>query len=1125
MIEPLAFTIINSTLRRASPCSSALNRLMGPPPRKALPNDFFIPCARPWKGKEKEDDASSLDMWPKEGELSGSYPTQHPTWGCRRRMFTMGKPIPQRSRVTRHHSPHRMSRRNMTSYSSSATSSQLASSSSTPELADPYSRFQELIDSPELDFDLEEAWLVYKAAVASNYPSPKELLSFAERYIQAAEAQYPNIPDLDVFRRSGKRMEQLLAGIQSHITQSSSMEHWSCLMAQACALGDKMHDAVSLINDLNQNVKRWDLARIRPIIDAYLSVLLATRRYYGSAEILDVLANGWRFLGYYLVHTRNVRGTRFDFPDFRQRVLSILVDIEDPAAALHSRRNWPKDIQQGLGHVLTLAYCEADLDNDAFATYEALQRQDISLTLEAQLDLVRVFVRSDSFVRANALYDSIDIPPTDFWYDFYLSTGLYLYAHQGNVEQAEKAFAERQRPSSSDKAMLMQSYAVQGQAEKVVELFHRLFPEGTPAHDGPTAIHYTILMYAHVQARDHEGFNYWLKAMTRAGIPTDDYVYSVVIKSFALRGEVDSVATVLDQMRTSNVPPNPMHYSVAIAMLARRRDAVSAEALFKRALREGVVPDRVMVGALMNAHVEAGSWLGVIRAFDYLKSSSGPQLRLSTDIYNTLMKAYVMIGAPFKIVSELFRKLELMGVSLDGYSYTLLIVSACDSGKMDIALGILQEMDELKGRWRHNRYLDVLVLSIIMAAYLRVKDRTSAKSVFDLMQQRGIKPRSQTFSHIIRAYAEENTEEGMKLAEEFIGDILSDDPANSTWIRPGSHTAALEPIFRPLMTVYAKERRPEEVERLFQEMLNQGGEPSLATLTILMDAYRLVDDIDSVIAIWPQIWQLALRYSNVESLFRGDATNPSDPVKRHADILCIPLTIYMDALSKAGQHAIAAEAWHKARVHGFALDSHNWNHLVVVLIRAGEVERAFEVIERVVIPYQRKTREAPDDRETEPETPLIFDVNPVTVDSPAFDNKMRSTKRRAHRGGLHSRKLARHAIEFEKSNDFAHPLHILQHISPGWHTWRPHNAILQLLSAVIKHLESGYTVQAVEPFNEPSTATKDATKDDPSVQGLAAQAMLKRIHEQFPDTVRAILDFERRIYYKEASSRRSSSWI
>ncbi|KAH7885706.1 hypothetical protein F5I97DRAFT_1927581 [Phlebopus sp. FC_14] len=73
-----------------------------------------------------------------------------------------------------------------------------------------------------------------------------------------------------------------------------------------------------------------------------------------------------------------------------------------------------------------------------------------------------------------------------------------------------------------------------------------------------------------------------------------------------------------------------------------------------------------MTTSLINAHAEAGSWEGVVRIFDYLLQSSYSRLDLSIEVYNTLV-----------------------GMRPDGYTYILVIPSACDAAKMDVAEGVI----------------------------------------------------------------------------------------------------------------------------------------------------------------------------------------------------------------------------------------------------------------------------------------------------------------------------------------------------------------------------------------------------------------------------------------------------
>jgi pentatricopeptide repeat protein len=629
-------------------------------------------------------------------------------------------------------------------------------------------------------------------------------------------------------------------------------------------------------------------------------------------------------------------------------------------------------------------------------------------------------------------------------------------------------------------------------------------------------------VYAHAERADYDGLNFWLQAMSKAGFVPDIYVYSIILKSFAARGEVESVSAVLDQMRAAKILPTRVLYTSVISLLAHRRDPVSAEAIYKRALREGITPDRKMITSLMNAHVEAGSWAGVVRVFDYLKSSRIPRLRLSIEVYNTLLKAYVLIGAPFHVVSTIFRKLESMGVQPNGRMYTLIIQSACDAGFMNIANKIFAEMEAAEKGWQTTYRVDAYVLTIIMAGHLRLGDKRSAKAIYDDMCERGIQPTSATFYHILRAYGNERTEESFQIAEDFLKTIMAGE-SSASWIHPQTRTAALEHVHGPLMLAYTKADKPEEVERLFQSMLDAGGEPSLSNLTVLLDAYRRAGDIEAIHGLWPQIWQLALRFSKTDSLFGGEDDSPSDPTKRQGNILCVPLSIYIDALSAAGEHFVIAEMWGKARSHGFSFDSHNWNHLAVALVRAGDPERAFEIVERVLLPFERQSEGVLRDRNLSPDSPLTFDVTPADVSKPASQSPMHRSERRAYQSKV-ATKRSGDALEMDPtSDDFAHPLHVLHQISPSWNVWRPHRAVLDLLSGVLRHLGSGMPVQPVGDHSSTPQAL-DPDSDDAFTRGNLAREMFDRIHLNYPDTIQAIRLHERWTARKSSLTRQDDGW-
>ena len=142
-----------------------------------------------------------------------------------------------------------------------------------------------------------------------------------------------------------------------------------------------------------------------------------------------------------------------------------------------------------------------------------------------------------------------------------------------------------------------------------------------------------------------------------------------------------------------------------------------------------------MVAALMTAHAEVGSWKGVIRAFDYLASSTDRQLRPCINVYNILLNACVFAGSPFEVVSDIFRKMERSGVRPTAHTFSILVKSACDSGQMDVAMHVFMELDGLAQSWETGIKVNVYALTIFMGGYLRIEDRLKAKEKCFLRHQ------------------------------------------------------------------------------------------------------------------------------------------------------------------------------------------------------------------------------------------------------------------------------------------------------------------------------------------------------------------------------------------------------
>lgn len=988
----------------------------------------------------------------------------------------------------------------------------------THEREEPADKLRSLLTA-RAPFEPEHAWHLYMASVQAdgNSPmlTPREQLQFIQRLLDAFELYGDIPPDLPLLYTWGTRLEPVLRDLKSHLEGGSpEIISFKCFTAQVHAwLGD-----VAQASHLAREIRgTWlNHAERCTLLCVYRNILVLSRYQQDASYALDLLIREWKFLGTFC-HTRTIPLPQA--ASFRKTIHNLLADIPDGASLLLSRSQTAQDDRSRMGELLLETYCAKKLLHQAHALVLEMGRQQLPVKFHLQAKLTRLLAKHDLFVLANEIFTSMD-PSTDP--RLYYSTGLHLYARRGDVDRAEHFFSKHNDNNWSipvARCMLMHAYAVAGKAETVVEHFHKFFPTtsgGDFLAERPGVIHYTTVILAYAELADFDGIDFWLEKMLEAGCRPDGHVYSIILQSFARHGDVDSVVALFDQMRTTEVKPDRVHYTSVVALLAQRKDAVAAEAFYLRALREGITPDRMMITSLMNAHVEAGSWEGVVRIFDYLRQSSHFRRDLSIEVYNTLLKAYILIGTPFRVVLAMFRKLVRVGVRPDGYTYALVIQSACDAGKMSVAEALFTEMEEKAESWEPLYHLDAYVLTIIMAGHVRQRSKDRAQACYEDMQRRGIQPSSVTYKQVLQAYANDRTEASLKIAESFLRQIMDADADDPSWTGSESRSSALGNIYSPLMLVYARKEKPEEVVRLFNGMLEAGGRPSLESLTVMLDVHRRTNNIDVIRQLWPQIWELALRLSCANELFKGDNT-PTPILRRRSNLLCMPLSIYIDALSAVGEHRAVLDAWTRAKAEGFSFDAHNWNHLAVVLVRAGELERAFEVLERVLIPHSRKS---PIVRDPSPESPVVFDVMDPDVDMPASDAPMYRKARRAKAVKTATNLVGSRLSMSEDWSDFAHPLHILHQVIPGLSMWRPHAVTLQVLSKVLGHLQRGYLVQPICAPNAPPATTRA----DSQSQMEIANATLQRLYRNYPEAVRAVLLYQRGQARRDAVQRSPKQW-
>ncbi|KAJ7044649.1 hypothetical protein C8F04DRAFT_1027000 [Mycena alexandri] len=957
---------------------------------------------------------------------------------------------------------------------------------------------QLLIAEHKQHVQLEKLWHAYETVHMHGglaVITSAELLILVDKLLAAVEKR-SQIEELDELHKWGLRLRRILDSIPPTAAPAETLRP---LTARALALEGDVQKAFDL---LHSDMLHYDQAAAH--LRVFESILVSTWRHFDRIRALEYLIREWKAIGSHLL-TETSR-THSGSPEIaaagaslRKTAFSIASGVSLPALAVADKEHeWDKEQRQHLGNFLIEAFFRAKVPSESVYILQEMRRQALRPAPYMSLHLVRALVRENLFNEAHTLYTSIKQEGS---YE-HLFTGLYLYAHEGQVAPAIEYFDRISAAGWRNSKVvleLMYAYAVEGQTAQTLRVFREFFPEddqGVPTNS-PLIEHFAVGIFAHAQRGDFNGTVPWLEALRKVGLQPDAYVFTTILKSFALRGDLESIASLLDQMRSAGTPPNLVTYSTVMTLLAHRKDPASTEAIYRRALNDGIVPDSQMISIVMNAHIEAGSWKGVIRAFDFIRTA--PHMKLTIKLYNLLLKAYLLIGAPFRIVSRIFNQLERLRIRPDGYTFALLIQSACDARRMDLASEIFAEMDRLAERWGSTRHITTWTMTIIMAGFLRKGERDRAMEVYEDMGQRGLKPSAITYGLIVTAYGREGTEESFKLAEDFIREITDVPPDERYWDSPPyGRYSARDHLYLPLMQAYSSRRMPEEVERVFQTMLSDGGEPTLTMLLTLMDAYARVRDTDNVRRIWPQIFNLGVKYSTIP-LFENESEAQRSS-KLHTFVLCLPLSQYIRTLSIAGLPNEIASVWKMFQAHGFSFSADNWNQLALALIHAGEVERCLEVLEKVILPYHRRSNRLRAERDPTPDSPLSLDVAPA--DRRPLENRLVGKARSETTPKYHRR--AEWSFERGHAEDLAHHLHVLHRVSPMWNTWQPRHDVMRGLFDGVLRLRAGFPADATTSVVDELTLDPDALQA--RIHG--AHERLRGLYTAYPEAMHAVAEFE-----------------
>lgn len=1115
MVEPFAAGVLSSFLPRPK-SSRALARVFKSSTKPSFTANFFTPAPRQTKGKEKEVDTFHL------GHVLDS---QAQAWSCPRskaslwseagpmRSLFLGELSLPASRLSRpyvrrtskssrnrwHNSAPAIggTQNRHVAFSTAISGHQIqpvaasfhpsSYAATSTEISSPIQRIRDILD-PRLksnyNFDaLNKAFKTARAKDAFASLPEAELLEIAELlanridWFCACQA-YP-----DVIKKWGERLRDLCSSIQDD-SSGSLLEVLNC---RALAFIGELDPSQSFLK-----VEKAP-AGARRMVQTSLVLAMASHNGLGHA------------LEYLFCSGVNLPESVNSIPGFSK----LLSESPDLGVIFDTAQNWERHQRTTMLNTVLSAIIEVKGYLTALKVIRRMRTVGVEPPANSVLRVCQGLAKSDTtFLAAQKLFESLPPNPTD---QVYLGTNFLLKSGAGDIDAATRMLRTRNREgtlSDVDITIALSDIGKRGRLADLKRTFESFFPrdESGKRKRKPNIHHYTSILHSHAIRGDVKAANMYMEEMQEAGLTLNLQTYTVIIKAFMTTNDAQSISNVFKSLREAGLTPDLVLYTTLISYFAKQKDTRSADALFVEALSKGCNPDDRMVNALMNAHVEAGNWSEVYRIFQHLTEM--PTTRhLGIDTYNTLLKSYVLMGAPFRQVLKAFLKIQATGVEPDMFTFVFLILSATEAAQLEQATEIFEKLKRMRNETGESMIYQH-IYTILISAHLRIGNKGEAKHLLDQMIQQGIEPTSQTYGAIVKTYAYRGIHEGMEIAEEFVNQIRASSSPD-TWVKQKkSRKAPLALIYEPLLTGHYKRGDVEGFERVYGQYLDAGGEPSVGLLTKLLNTYNQAGELEKVMELWPVILDIA-DSDEYENLIPGERFQSA---KRSIDLA---LSVYIDALSKAGMHSEVAKTWTAFQQRGFKFDSHNWNHLTVCLIRGAQIEQAFQVVEKVLLPKERARRSAYNSPLAESVTSNVEKLSIARELTPAIEAEFPLHNNQGRRvAGVFGRSSLSPKLELEEDDDatldeaLLHPMRILQVIPPTFNDWRPHNIVLRSLLSVIMQLRRGYLISPIRPGQR--TTYNISGPDLKLVDRDAASALLDKLYDTCPDTLSRIKRFERR---------------
>ncbi|KAI5454480.1 hypothetical protein NCC49_003380 [Naganishia albida] len=621
-----------------------------------------------------------------------------------------------------------------------------------------------------------------------------------------------------------------------------------------------------------------------------------------------------------------------------------------------------------------------------------------------------------------------------------------------------------------------------------------------------------------------------LRIMEGHGFCRGTFSYNILLQAYVTRQDTVSAMALLEYMRERSVRFDRATYSTLMSLHVNQKNPSQVQAIFDEMQRDGIVPDSITYAILLNAQIEVNNWQKAAKLWE----SFPRDIQSDPNIANTLLKGMVLLSAPHQEVYRLFLSAYIEPSKADQIAWTILIQSACDSGHLSRARELFEDFKLFTRQSGSRLRLDHYLSSILVVGHIRHREIVLAKQIHDEMQREGVENTSVIYAAIIDASLKGLWPISAIRAKELAYKLLNESDA----LQREPHKRGPQPvenIIVPLMRSSIRDGDIRESERLFELAVEKGGQPSLTLYVMLLDAYRQTQEYDRVQEVWKAIRNMVIEPTTPKlNVVDFDKTLSLD------SRLCIPLSIYIDAMSAANRLGQIQRVWADLHKQGFGFDAHNWNQLAVALVKAGHAFRGFDIVENVLIKHQEEVasrrfvaiRSTDCHSKSTPEGPVGGNSGSILSEHLLLEPFQRPPNRRHE---FRDDTAAYQALRQERSTgvesasrpgglDF--DATIFGRYRPTDAIWRPFLYTVAVLEQVYSELEQGRSSMwaLVAPEEEegdmetPAEPHRDGS--NPNIQRSSPAALLAKVNSKYTKTVSLIMLHRRQRKDRELMGRR-----